>query len=279
MTLPLEITVSASDGGSIVAPAGRVTDKSAIDPDYAARKGRTRISGSGDLRVPLKSCSKSGTLAALNRQATGRLGTCVPTTSRSSSTRSAASTSLRPSTLTARAATGPSGEPDKWVFDPRLPEDERTGTRRIGTTRSIAGIVRRLDPAWGPSHEAAKSSTTTPAASRTAPGSTRTSTRTSQGGGAQGVRPGESHLSRLPRVTVFTGPVLALGRRRECRGRAASSTSCWKVVVHGEGKRRSSRRPPTSSARTSLIKGLEISHREALSRTACQVAGQRDGVS
>jgi endonuclease G, mitochondrial len=48
-------------------------------------------------------------------------------------------------------------EPDRWSFDPRVPQDQQTGEQVYRNNLLDQGhLVRRLDPAWGPSAAAAK---------------------------------------------------------------------------------------------------------------------------
>lgn len=48
-------------------------------------------------------------------------------------------------------------EPDRWFFDPRVPEDQQTGEPVYQNNPLDRGhLVRRLDPAWGATAAAAK---------------------------------------------------------------------------------------------------------------------------
>ena len=48
-------------------------------------------------------------------------------------------------------------EPDRWFFDPRVPQEQQTGEEVYADNPLDRGhLVRRLDPAWGPTAAAAK---------------------------------------------------------------------------------------------------------------------------
>src|SRR5207249_3763343 len=50
-----------------------------------------------------------------------------------------------------RSAQSPKREKDKWFFDPRVSKDEQVGNEFYAKPFDRGHLVRRLDPAWGPS--------------------------------------------------------------------------------------------------------------------------------
>lgn len=59
-----------------------------------------------------------------------------------------------------RQASRPRRDSDRWFFDPRLPREEQTGEEVYRENAFDRGhLVRRLDPAWGPTAKAANDDT------------------------------------------------------------------------------------------------------------------------
>ena len=260
VTVPLEITVSASDGGSIVAPAGRVAEKITIDPDYAARKGYDpEFLGAGDLRVPLPELPEDLVpLAALNRQATGQPRYLLPyhhfTLVLNKERRLAFFTAVN---IDGASSYRLKREPDKWVFDPRVPEDEQTGDAAYRDNPLDRGhLVRRLDPAWGPSREAAKicNDDTFHFTNCTPQHEDFNQNKSTWAGLEDYIL--ENADNRDFKVTVFTGPVLAPDDEEFAGVRLPRQF--WKVVVMVKESGELSATAYLLS-QDELIKGLEFS--------------------
>ncbi|GAA0403975.1 endonuclease [Acrocarpospora corrugata] len=101
-------------------------------------------------------------------------------------------------------------EPDRWTFDPRLPEDEQTGESVYRDNPLDRGhLVRRLDPAWGGSRTVAKSANddTFHFTNCTPQHQDFNQNQTTWAGLEDYIL--ENADNRDLRVNVFTGPILA----------------------------------------------------------------------
>jgi endonuclease G len=161
VTVPLVITIGVGDrpAGATIA-AGARDEAVTIDPDYADRPGYDlQFLGSGALEVALPALSPELVpLAAINSLANGEPRYVLPYHHFSV----VLNKDRRLAFYTAVNIDGPSGlrlrrEPDRWSFDPRVPPDQQTGEPVYQDNPLDRGhLVRRLDPAWGPSAAAAK---------------------------------------------------------------------------------------------------------------------------
>lgn len=140
----------------VVAP---VTEAIHIDPDYGDRGGYDPDFLAGH-RIPLPTLSPDLVpLAAVNAQAAGEPKYVLPyhhfSVVLNKQRRLAFFTAVN---IDGTTSVRLRREQDKWSFDPRLPEEEQTGEEVYADNPLDRGhLVRRLDPAWGPSREAAKS--------------------------------------------------------------------------------------------------------------------------
>lgn len=101
-------------------------------------------------------------------------------------------------------------ETDRWVYDPRLPEDQQTGPEVYRDNPLDRGhLVRRLDPAWGPTRAAAKAANddTFHWTNCTPQHQDFNQNRTTWAGLEDYIL--DNADNRDFRVSVFTGPVLA----------------------------------------------------------------------
>ncbi|OXM71761.1 MULTISPECIES: DNA/RNA non-specific endonuclease [Amycolatopsis] len=139
----------------VVAP---VTEAIRIDPDYANRGGYDPDFLAGH-RIPLPALSPDLVpLAAVNRQATSEPRYVLPyhhfSVVLNKQRRLAFFTAVN---IDGTTSVRLRREKDKWSLDPRVAEEEQTGERVYEDNPLDRGhLVRRLDPAWGPSREAAK---------------------------------------------------------------------------------------------------------------------------
>ena len=265
VSVPLEITVSVAGEVAVAAPSARVAEKITIDPDYAARKGYdSEFLGSGDLRVPLPELHEDlAPLAALNTQATGEPPYLLAyhhfTVVLNKERRLAFFTAVNIDGTTSYRI---KRERDKWAFDPRVPEDEQTGEDAYRDNPLDRGhLVRRLDPAWGPTREAAKvSNDDTFHFTNCTPQHEDFNQNKSTWAGLEDYIL-ENADNRDFKVSVFTGPVLAPDDD-EVAG-VQLPRQFWKVVVMvKEGGGLSATAYLLSQ--DELIKGLELV-REAFS--------------
>jgi endonuclease G, mitochondrial len=161
VTVPLVITIGVGDrpAGATIA-AGARDEAVTIDPDFADRQGYDpQFLGSGALEVALPALSPELVpLAAINSLANGEPRHVLPYHHFSV----VLNKDRRLAFYTAVNIDGASGlrlrrEPDRWFFDPRVPQDQQTGEPVYQDNPLDRGhLVRRLDPAWGPSPAAAK---------------------------------------------------------------------------------------------------------------------------
>jgi endonuclease G len=159
VTVPLEVSVRLGNGASPT-PSAAAVEAIRIDPDYRTRRGYdSNFLGGGARRVPLpklNAAQRAG--AAINSQATGEGRYLLPYHNFSI----AQDRERRLAIFTAVNIDGASSrrlkrERDRWIFDPRIPEDEQTGTDVYeGNDLDLGHLVRRLDPAWGETKAAAK---------------------------------------------------------------------------------------------------------------------------
>jgi endonuclease G, mitochondrial len=161
VTVPLVITIGVGDRPPGAASAAGVRDEAiTIDPDYADRPGYDpQFLGNGALAVALPALSPELLpLAAINSLANGEPRFVLPYHHFSV----VLNKDRRLAFYTAVNIDGASSlrlrrEPDRWFFDPRVPQDQQTGEPVYQNNPLDRGhLVRRLDPAWGLSPAAVK---------------------------------------------------------------------------------------------------------------------------
>lgn len=161
VTIPLQITVRVGEqpaSATLAAAAGG--EAIAIDPNYADRQGYDpQFLGAGATSVPLPVLSAELVAqAAVNSLAVGEPRYVLPYHHFSVVLHKDRGLAF----YTAVNIDGASGfrlrrERDRWSFDPRVPLDQQTGEQVYRDNPLDRGhLVRRLDPAWGPSAAAAK---------------------------------------------------------------------------------------------------------------------------
>lgn len=137
------------------------TEAITIDPNYGDRQGYDPqfLGAAGVSAVPLPAlAAELVPLAAINSLATGEPRYVLPYHHFSVVLNKQRGLAF----YTAVNIDGASGvrlrrEPDRWSFDPRVPQDQQTGEQVYRNNLLDRGhLVRRLDPAWGPSAAAAK---------------------------------------------------------------------------------------------------------------------------
>jgi endonuclease G len=161
VTIPLRITIGVGDQApGLTVAAGTADEAVTIDPTYADRQGYDpRFLGSGAAEVPLPALSDALVpLAGVNSMATADPRYVLPYHHFSV----VLNQERKLAFYTAVNIDGASGvrlrrEPDRWFFDPRVPEDQQTGETVYQDNPLDRGhLVRRLDPAWGATPAAAK---------------------------------------------------------------------------------------------------------------------------
>lgn len=161
VTVPLRITVRVEDQPPSATAAAAPRDEAVtIDPVYADRQGfDPQFLGAGAWEVPPPTLSEELIpLAAINSLATGEPRYILPYHHFSV----VLNKDRHLAFYTAVNIDGASGlrlrrETDHWFFDPRVPRDHQTGEQVYRDNPLDRGhLVRRLDPAWGPSAAAAK---------------------------------------------------------------------------------------------------------------------------
>ena len=161
VTVPLQVTITVREQPPGMTGAAVGFDEAiTIDPDYADRQGYDpQFLGGGAGEVPLPVLSDElAPLAAVNSQANGNPRYVLPYHHFSL----VLNRERRLAFFTAVNIDGASGmrlrrEADRWSFDPRIPRDEQTGEEVYEKNPLDRGhLVRRLDPAWGPSAAVAK---------------------------------------------------------------------------------------------------------------------------
>lgn len=213
--VPLEITVrvAGGDGAARSALPPSVAEAIRIDPDYSDRRGYDpAFLGSGVHTVPLPTLPDDLVArAAVNGLATGEPRYVLPYHHFSV----VMNRERRLAFFTAVNIDGALGrrlkrEDDRWVFDPRVPQDEQTGEDVYAhNDLDLGHLVRRLDPAWGDSSDAAKlaNDDTFHFTNCTPQHKDFNRNRTSWAGLEDYIL---EHADNLRfRVDVFTGPVLA----------------------------------------------------------------------
>ena len=158
VTVPLQVTVTVREQPA--AAAGGLDEAITIDPDYTDRRGYDPLflgPGAGEVPLPVLP-AELVPRAAVSRQATGDPRYVLPYHHFSV----VLNAERRLAFFTAVNIDGASGvrlrrEADHWFFDPRVPPDQQTGEQVYTDNPLDRGhLVRRLDPAWGPSAAAAK---------------------------------------------------------------------------------------------------------------------------
>jgi endonuclease G len=150
---PVEITVRFN--GSVVRavgtpePAEQTVEALKIDPDYARRGGYDPNFLGVSLPLP---------------NPTAALGNAVSPELKYHHFSIRMHTTRRLAMFTAVNIRGPiyriNRDSDRWVLDPRLPDDEQTGEDVYRNNPLDRGhLVRRLDPTWGPNAKAANDDT------------------------------------------------------------------------------------------------------------------------
>jgi endonuclease G len=234
VTVPLQLTVRLGDrpAGATVTGAGDA-EAITIAPNFADRQGydpnflRAEVGA-----VPLPAlAAELVPLAAINSLATGEPRYVLPYHHFSV----VLNKDRRLAFYTAVNIDGASGvrlrrEPDRWSFDPRVPQDQQTGEQVYRDNPLDRGhLVRRLDPTWGPSAAAAK------LANDDTFHFTNCTPQHHEFNAGQTLWAGlEDYIldnadNRNFRVSVFTGPVLAADDDRY-RG-VQLPRQFWKVVA------------------------------------------------
>jgi len=160
VTIPLQLTIRLGDQAVRATVLAAGAEAVAIDPNYTDREGYdARFLGTGASEVPLPTLAEDlKPLAAISNVATDEPRYVLPYHHFSVVLNKARRLAL----FTAVNIDGASGvrlkrDPDRWFFDPRVAEDEQTGEQVYRDNPLDRGhLVRRLDPAWGPSPDAAK---------------------------------------------------------------------------------------------------------------------------
>ena len=161
VTVPLQITLRVGDQPpSAAVPTAARDEAVTIDPVYTDRQGYDpQFLGTGAWMVPLPALSDAlAPLAAINSLATGEPRYVLPYHHFSV----VLNIERRLAFYTAVNIDGASSlrlrrETDHWFFDPRVPQQQQTGEGVYQDNPLDRGhLVRRLDPAWGPSAAAAK---------------------------------------------------------------------------------------------------------------------------
>ena len=260
VTVPLRITIGVGDQAPGVAvTAGAADEAIAIDPAYADRPGYDpRFLGDGAAEAPLPALSDALVpLAAVNSMATGDPRYVLPYHHFSV----VLNKERRLAFYTAVNIDGASGmrlrrEPDRWFFDPRVPQDQQTGEAVYQDNPLDRGhLVRRLDPAWGATAAAAKTANddTFHFTNCTPQHHDFNAGRTLWAGLENYVLDNADNLKF--RVNVFSGPVLAADDE-QYRG-VQLPRQFWKVVVMvKQGGELSATAYLLSQEE--LIKGLEV---------------------
>jgi DNA/RNA endonuclease G (NUC1) len=230
-----------------------------IDPDYAGRPGYDpEFLGAGKRSVPLPILPDNLIAkASINRLATSEPRYLLPyhhfSVVLNKERRLAFFTAVN---IDGHLSEHLVREPDRWFLDPRVPESEQTGEPvYVNNDLDRGHLVRRLDPAWGPTAAVAK------IANDDTFHFTNCTPQHKQFNEDQTYWAGlEDYILQSAekvgfKVTVFTGPVLA-DNDDEYRG-VKLPRQFWKVVVMVKA-------PETLSAtayllsQESLIQGLEV---------------------
>jgi endonuclease G len=165
--IPLDVTVTigaptpiATTSGAANGAAARAGERVDIDPDYADREGYDpNFLGTGALRVPLPTLP-----AGLLKRAVRMDGSTAPdayilpyhhySVVLDGDRKLAFYTAVN---IDGAQSVRAQRDPDRWSYDPRIPKDVQTGEDVYKANDLDRGhLVRRLDPAWGPTPAAAK---------------------------------------------------------------------------------------------------------------------------
>src|SRR6266568_779818 len=161
VTVPLLITLRVGDLPAGMTAAGPGRDEAVtIDPAYPDRQGYDpQFLGSGGFEVPLPALPENLIpQAAVNSMAADEPRYVLPYHHFSV----VINKERRLAFYTAVNIDGLSSvrlrrEADRWFFDPRIPQEQQTGEDVYQDNPLDRGhLVRRLDPAWGPTASAAK---------------------------------------------------------------------------------------------------------------------------
>lgn len=162
LTLTLTAPVALQLCGPVAAagPAAVAPEAIRIDPDYAGRRGYDPDFLPGGHRVPLPTLHPDLVpLAALNQHADDGQAHVLNyhhfSVVMNRQRRLAFFTAVN---IDGETSLRIRRDPDRWIFDPRLPDSEQAGEEVYRDNPLDRGhLVRRLDPAWGASHAVAKS--------------------------------------------------------------------------------------------------------------------------
>lgn len=164
LTIPIEISVRLGTGtpsglrlvgdGASTGSASVVEEAVSIDPDYTNRKGYdSRFLGTGTHQVPLPKLTPAmRAQTATNSAPNGSDPDYVLpyhhySVVMNKERRLAYFTAVN---IDGHVSHAIKREPDKWFFDPRIPEQQQTGNDAYTNNPLDRGhLVRRLDPAWG----------------------------------------------------------------------------------------------------------------------------------
>ncbi|WP_329083995.1 MULTISPECIES: DNA/RNA non-specific endonuclease [unclassified Streptosporangium] len=158
LTVPFDIRLR-SEPVDATGPAAAAPEAIQIDPDYAGRRGYDPDFLPGGHRVPLPALSPDLVpLAALNRHAGDGQAHVLNyhhfSVVMNRQRRLALFTAVNIDGATSRRIRR---DPDRWIFDPRLPDSEQAGEEVYRDNPLDRGhLVRRLDPAWGAGQAVAK---------------------------------------------------------------------------------------------------------------------------
>ena len=171
LTVPLEISVRLGTGtpsglrlvtdSKGAGPSPVVEEAVSIDPDYTNRKGYdSRFLGTGKHQVPLPQLTSAMRAQTATNSAPNASDPdyVLPyhhySVVMNKERRLAFVTAVN---IDGHVSHAIKREPDKWFFDPRIPEEEQTGNDVYTDNPLDRGhLVRRLDPAWGTSLKIAK---------------------------------------------------------------------------------------------------------------------------
>ncbi|SEH00878.1 endonuclease G [Nonomuraea solani] len=163
--VPLTLTLTAPFDMQLRGPIAAAGPDTAapeaiqIDPDYAGRRGYDPDFLPGGHRVPLPTLHPDLlALAALNRHAGDKPAHVLNyhhfSVVMNRQRRLAFFTAVN---IDGAISLRIRRDPDRWIFDPRLPESQQTGEEVYRDNPLDRGhLVRRLDPAWGTGHAVAK---------------------------------------------------------------------------------------------------------------------------
>jgi endonuclease G, mitochondrial len=230
--VPLEITLRTPDLAPGARP-GLVGEAITIDPDYSTREGYDpEFLGSESHSVPLPILSpEAAAIAAENTAASAEPRYVLPyhhfSVVMNKERRLAFFTAVN---IDGTTSIRIRRESDRWFMDPRIPEEEQAGEEVYSDNPLDRGhLVRRLDPAWGPSESVAKLSNddTFHFTNCTPQHADFNQNQTTWAGLEDYIL--ENADNREFKVSVFTGPVFA-DDDDEYRG-VALPRQFWKVAA------------------------------------------------